>query len=448
MKKHVLLFCSAFAFGLSFSAHSQTIVTIGGNGTAGYVADGVAATSTQLNSPAAVAVDALGNVYIADAYNHRVRKINTSGVISTIAGTGTGGYGGDGAAATAAQLKTPLGIAVDNSGNVYIADSDNSRIRKVNASGIISTIAGDGSLGFTGDGGPATAAVLYKPLGVFLDNTSNLYIADGFNQRVRRIDVAGVIATVAGNGSFAYSGDGGSAVAAGLNSPSGVAKDAAGNIYIADKMNHCVRKVSSAGIISTFAGVDTMGYSGDGGQASAAKLNKPMSVKVDKLNNVYICDYGNNRIRKVTPAGIITTIAGTGAVGSAGDGGPATAAQFSFPNDVFTDTLGNIFIADQGNSRIRKIKAPSTGVAEITSLDQALTLCPNPTRGTFAIELPKASRNIFVTIQDITGRIIESKTIETLETKLSYTLAHPVAGLYVVRACTDDAVYVGKLEVR
>jgi trimeric autotransporter adhesin len=447
MKKQTFLLCSALSLGLSFSAHSQTIVTIAGNGMTGYVSDGVAATSTQLNGPAAVAVDDLGNVYVADAYNSRIRKISTTGIITTIAGTGVAGYSGDGAAATLAQIKTPLGIAVDHSGNIYFTDSDNGRIRKISATGNISTLAGDGSLGFSGDGGPATAAVLYKPLGIFADNLANLYFADGFNQRVRTINNTGSIATIAGNGTFSYSGDGGSAVAAALNGPTGVAKDAAGNVYVADKTNNRIRKISSAGVISTIAGKDTAGFSGDGGPATAAKLNNPTSVKVDKLNNIYIVDMANNRVRKIDPTGIITTIAGDGTLGSAGDGGPATAASFNFPNDVFLDTLGNIYIADQGNSRIRKIKAPSANVPAITMQHKALSLFPNPSNGSFSIELPEHGQTISLSVEDITGRVIETATLTTNSSKYSFTLSHATKGIYIVKAISTTEVYLGKLEI-
>lgn len=447
MKKHFLLFCSTM-MSMSLGVYAQNIKTIAGNGTAGYVADGVAATSTQLNNPTGIAVDAAGNVYIADASNNRVRKVSTAGIITTVAGSGVAGYSGDGAAATLAQLKYPTSVAADNAGNIYITDGNNFCIRKVNAAGIISTYAGTGSLGFAGDGGPATAAKLFNPLGLFLDNTNNLYIADVFNQRIRKVDASGIITSVAGSGTMGYGGDDSSANIAKFNSPSGVCKDAAGNVYIADKANNRVRKVNpTTGIITTVAGKDTMGFSGDGGPATAAKLNKPVSVKMDKENNLYITDLGNNRIRKVSASGIITTIAGVTAVGSGGDGGPATAASFNFPSDVVLDTAGNIYIADPGNNRIRKIQILTTGAQTIKTQNAALALFPNPASGSFTIELPIATENVMVTIEDVTGRIVDTKSISTKTSKIHYPIPNIPTGIYIVKAFTESTLYSGKLEV-
>ena len=345
------------------------ISTVAGAGTEGYNGDGGAATAAQLNYPVGVAVDGAGNLYIADLGNHRIRKVDSAGVISTVAGAGStgesgGGFGGDGGPATAAQLRSPAGVALDGAGNLYIADALNNRIRKVDSAGTITTVAGAGTEGFGGDGGPATAAQLYRPAGVALDGAGNLYIADFGNNRIRKVDAAGVISTVAGAGSTGesgggFGGDGGPAVAARLYLPRGVALDGAGNLYIADLLNHRIRKVDAAGVISTVAGAGSTGesgggFGGDGGPAVAARLNFPVGVAVDGSGNLYIADTDNDRIRKVDAAGVISTVAGGG---YGGDGGPAVAAQLDWPFDVALDGAGNLYIADWLHNRIRKVDA-------------------------------------------------------------------------------------------
>jgi YD repeat-containing protein len=278
-------------------------------------------------------------------------------VITTIAGSDVPGYSGDGGSALAAKLSNPFGVAVDQSRNIYIADSYNNRIRKIDANGIITTIAGAGPRGYSGDGGLAIMAKLDTPLGVTVDQNGNIYFADGYNQRIRKVDTNGIITTIAGTGVAGFSGDGGLATAAQMNSPEGVAVDQSGNIYVADTLNYRVCKIDSNGIMTTIAGTDYYGYSGDGGPATAARLFYPMSVTVDQSGNIYIADWGENRIRKIDLSGIITTIVGTGVYGYSGDGGPATSAQLSSPSSVAVDQNGNIYVADMYNARIRKIDA-------------------------------------------------------------------------------------------
>ena len=338
------------------------ITTVAGGGSG--LGDGGAATAARLYYPSGVALDGAGNLYIADATNQRIRKVDAAGVITTVAGDGTRGFGGDGGAAVAAQLGNPYGVAVDGSGNLYIADWANHRIRKVDAEGVISTVAGDGTEGYSGDGGAAVAAQLYAPFGVALDAAGNLYIADTRNNRIRKVDAAGSISTVAGGGSglgdggaAGFSGDGGPAVAAHLNRPIDVAPDAAGNLYIADTFNNRIRKVDAAGVISTVAGDGTEGYSGDGGPATATQLNIPFGVALDAAGNLYIADTRNNRIRKVDSAGRISTVAGDGTRGFSGDGGLAVGAQLCSPTGVAPDGAGNLYIADWANHRIRKVDA-------------------------------------------------------------------------------------------
>src|SRR5205814_249892 len=350
------------ALVLAVPALSQTINTVAGGG----AGDGGDATIANLNSPAGVAVDSSGNLYIADLGNERIRKITAAtGVITTVAGNGVLGFAGDGGAATNASLISPAGVALDASGNLYIADCANDRIRKVTpATGIITTVAGNGSPSFAGDGGAATSASIFSPEGVALDASGNLYIADWGNNRIRKVDAAsGIIATVAGNGSFGFAGDGGAATSASITRPNGVALDASGNLYIADNVNHRIRKVDAAArIITTVAGNGNPTFAGDGGAATSASVYVPTGVALDASGNLYIADYGNQRIRKVDAAtGIITTVAGNGSPAFAGDGGAATSASVYIPTAVTLDASGNLYIADQNTQRVRKVDA-ATGI--------------------------------------------------------------------------------------
>jgi len=387
-------------FGEVFSpAYAEYIITtVAGNGTWGFSGDGGSATNAQLKYPVDVAVDNSGNIYIAENHNQRIRKVATNGIITTVAGSGVpdpdnygiirGGFSGDGGPAANAQFSSIEGIAIDSSGNLYIVDSNNQRIRKISVStGIITTVAGSGVPdtdnygiirgGFRGDGGPATSAQLNLPYAVAVDISGNLYIVDKDNNRIRKVDTAGIISTVAGNGTAGFSGDGGPAAAAQLNTPYGVAVDSTGNLYIADQYNQRIRKVSTNGIITTVAGSGALeidvygrgyvrgGFSGDGGSATNAQLNTPLDVTVDNIGNLYISEYYNHRIRKIDTNGIISTFAGSGAVnasygGFSGDGGPATSAQLNIPWGVSFDSNGNFYIADMINARIRKVAFVTT----------------------------------------------------------------------------------------
>jgi len=332
-----VLVVSYLGSGFQASAQVGIISTVAGSassgsGTGGFSGDGGPATSASLWNPAGIAVDASGNLFIADTGNSRIRKVSAGGIVTTVAGNGSYGFSGDGGPAISASLWSPAGIAVDASGNLFIADTYNNRVRKVSASGIITTVAGSGipltagNVGFSGDGGPAISARLNSPYGVAVDASGNLFIADTYNNRIRKVSTTGMITTVAGSGGFGgynsggYAGDGGPAASALLNQPYGVAVDTSGNLFIADNLNCRIRKVSASGMISTVAGGLTYGFSGDGGPAASALLRPPWGVAVDVSGNLFIADTLNYRIRKVSASGIIATVAGTGGVGSDGGG--------------------------------------------------------------------------------------------------------------------------------
>jgi sugar lactone lactonase YvrE len=452
--------------------HAQVkVTTVAG----GFINDGKPATSSALQSPEGGRMDSAGNLYIADQFDHRLRKVSTTGVITTIAGTGIAGYSGDGGPAISAKISFPIDVAIDSAGNILFSDSGNNRIRRISTTGIITTIAGTGAPGFSGDGGPATSAKLNQPYGLNLDSTGDLYFADHLNQRIRKIDTAGIVHTVAGNGTAGFSGDGGLATSAELNFPDDVLPDNSGNFYITDHLNRRVRKVNSSGVISTFAGnggggckgdggpatsasfgkptglliysgslvggVPTLlvgnacqarirgvnlstnvintfvgsvkgfdgngktalssqflipagvmvdksgdlligdggndevrkvnastkvvnafagGYLGNGGAGTSASLNGPENIAFDKSGNLYIAEVNGNRIRKVSITGVITTFAGKGTSGYSGDGGKATSAQLWFPYGVTADSAGNVFIADSSNNVIRKVNTAGT----------------------------------------------------------------------------------------
>ncbi len=395
------------------------INTLAGDGTAGYGGDGSSATSAELNNPADTAVDNAGNIYIADAFNDAVRKVTAAtGIITTVAGTGTAGYNGDGILATSAELDFPTGVAVDNAGNLYIADENNQRIRKVTVStGDISTVAGNGTAGYNGDGILATSAELSAPRGVAVDNAGNLYIADENNQRIRKVTVStGDISTVAGDGTTGYNGDGILATSAELNDPQGVAVDSASNLYIADSNNSRIRKVTvSTGDISTIAGDGTFGYGGDGGSATSAELSTPTGVVVDNAGNLYIADENNQRIRKVTAStGDISTVVGDGSNGYIGNGGLATNAELDNPEGVAVDGSDNLYIADTFNQRIRKASVDATlptTVVGTTSISQDIFVQLTATSAISSITVPKAQNNVQeFTVGTVTGCATDGTT--------------------------------------
>jgi hypothetical protein len=337
------------------------ITTVAGGGSGG---DGGAATSASLSQIYGdVAVDTSGNLFIPDSLNGLIRKVSADGIIATVAG---GGSGGDGGPATNASLSFVSSVAVDIAGNLFIADHGNNRVRKVSTSGIITTVAGNGTSGYLGDGGAATNANL-SPTGIAVDAFGNLLIADQDNSRVRKVSTNGIISLIAGGGG---GGDGGAAANASLSHPFDVKIDSHGNLFIADTVNQRIRKVSTNGIITTVAGG---GGGGDGGAATNASLNYPSGVAVDNAGNIFIADTDNHCVRKVDTNGIITTVAGNrGYSGNYGDGGPATNALFYYTYGVAVDASGNLFISDEANKRIRKVtntRGPSLALNDLTLAD-------------------------------------------------------------------------------
>ena len=397
------LFFLSFLF-LSLSGYCQIITTIAGNGTPGYSGDNGLAVNAELHDPTAIAVDRSGNVYIADRENNRVRKI-TSGIITTIAGTDSAGFSGDGGQATDAKLSEPDGLAVDKAGNIYVADLLNNGVRKINTSGIISTYAGIGAVGgYSGDGGPATLAKLVSPAALAVDKWGNLYITQAANSVVRKVNTAGIISTVAGDGVSTMGMDGVLATNTPLDGPLGVAVDTLGNIFITDDNSSLVRKVDTAGYISTVAGNGTPGFSGDDGPATDAELSLLWGIGIDNWNNIYFCDAGNGRIRKINPEGIITTIAGGGTT-SLGDGGLAINCSLNSPSGVAIDNYGNIYIADFSNNRIRHITS-TVSIKPLNNLQNNFAISPNPSNGDFEINI-YSNNEAQIVITDALGCKVE-----------------------------------------
>jgi len=376
----------------SYSSHilkvdtAGTLTVVAGNGTVGYSGDNGPATSAALNHPEGVFVDASGNIFIADTDNNVIREVAVSnGNITTVAGNGTAGYSGDSGPATSAQLYDPYGVVVDSAGNIFIADTDNCVIRKVSA-GTISTYAGNTVCSYGGDGGLATSAQLDEPEGVFADGSGDIFIADTDNSVIREVTIAnGNIQTVAGvfydyesNGTCTYSGDGGLATAAYLCLPAGVFVDGTGNIFIADTDNFVVREVLAAsGNIATVAGDNALGagYSGNGGAATSAQLNYPNDIFVDSSGDIFIADTDNSVIREVT-SGTIQTVIGNNTLAYSGDGGTALNAELNFPGEVSVDGLGNLFIADTASSVIREVVATTSDIQTVAGNG---TNCADPT---------------------------------------------------------------------
>ncbi len=407
-------------------AQVQKINTIAGTGVGGFSGDGGVSTAGVLHNPQDVKLDALGNVYIMDYTNFRIRKINTAGNIITVAGNGVIGNTGDGSISTSASM-WPTGIAIDRNNLLYIADGHSGVIRKVNSSGIISRVAGIGAFGNAGNGGPATLASVGLVQGIAFDTANNLYVADAMYHVIRKISASGIITRFAGTDTAGYTGDGGSATTARIDSPFAIVADREGNVYFSDMMYHVVRMVNTAGVISTYAGTGTAGNTGDGGMAVSAQLNRPAGLAVDTAGNLFIADADNNVIRKIEKAtGIISRVVGNGTPGFGGDLGYVNGCNLHTPFGVAVATNGDIYIADANNQRVRKTYA-TVGVTDtkITNIE----LYPNPTNGTFIVT--GASNGNTVIVYDYMGRQVANSVVSADKAQLDLT--HLPGSVYVVR---------------
>ena len=356
-----------------------------GTGESGFSGDGGKATEAKLKLPAGLAFDKEGNLYIADRNNHRIRKVDRRGTITTFAGTGVAGFNGDGGKASEAQLSRPSGVVTGSNGEVYISDRSNDRIRVVKK-GIITTVAGNGIDGFKGDSGPATQARLSKPFGITLDKKGNLYIADRGNNRVRKVDTRGIITTVAGDGGFFFMGDNGPAYRASIAGPTGVVVDDNGTLYIADRSNNRIRSVDTQGMIRTIVGTGHQDYNGEAEVARDSNLHLPFGVALDNDGQLLVVDRSHYRIRRVNlQRGNIETVAGNGEKKFAGDGGPAAGAKLSFPHGIVVDQDDNLLISDKGHYRIRQVT--KDGIIQ--------TIAGNGIRGNIGDGLPALEASIY-----------------------------------------------------
>jgi sugar lactone lactonase YvrE len=340
------------------AAEAPSIRTIAGAGGAGYNGDGKPALSTRLSAPSGLVYDAAGNLFVADSGNHRIRRIGLDGTVTTVAGAGVGGFSGDGGPAVAAQLNFPRAIGVAADGTLYIADTGNNRVRRVTPDGTITTIAGTGVADVNTDVLPADQSILSSPAGIALDPGGRVVIADTGNGLVRRIEPDGTLVVIAGViYNSTYNGDNQPATAAYLDDPVGLAYDATGNLLIAESDNHRVRRVDAAsGLITTVAGIGAVYDSrGDGGAAAAAGLNQPVGVAVDAKGVIFVAELGGARVRRIGTDGRISTVAGTGEGGFGGDLGPATKAKLFHPSGLVVDPRGRLLIADTDNQRIRRV---------------------------------------------------------------------------------------------
>ncbi len=356
-----------------------TLTRIAGGAISGFSGDGGLAVNAQLRTPYGLALDSAGNLYIADYGNHRIRKVDASGVITTFAGNGGVGLSGDDNAATGAMLHYPCGMAFDASGSLYFADSGNHRIRKINTDGIISNVVGYAYGGFGGDDAAAVDAHVYFPTDVALDTQGNLFIADYGNHRVRKVDTSGKITTYAG-GAAGFAGDGAEAAKAQFNSPIAISIDRNNNLYISDYLNQRIRKISSSGSVSTVAGSGTGGFKGDNGAATSADVYYPRGLASDSGGNLVIADMYNQRVRRINSSGSIATVAGNGAFQFGGDSGQALQAQMNQPSAAVMDRSGNLYIADTANHRVRKV-----GTDGVVS-----TIAGDGTAGTNGLSYPSA----------------------------------------------------------
>jgi len=428
------------AIGLPAISHGQIITTYAGTGEPGNSGDGNFAILANVHYPGGLRFDNKGNLFIADRVYGRIRKVNAYGVITNVAGSGVPGMAGDNGPATAAKVNYPQGMAFDAMGNLYFADSKNNRIRKGDSTGKITTVAGNGIPGFSGDDSAAVNARLNEPSGVAIDKAGNMYISDTRNHKIRKVDPNGIITTIAGRDTTMhyYFGDGIPAVNAILYTPAGIDVAPDGSVVFVDGGNLCVRKISSDGIITKVAGTPTKpGFAGDDGAATNARFTSPTGIAIDKNGNIFIADLGNYRVRKIGTDGKINTVAGNGNQdqNGYGDGGPAVDATVDRPTCVAVDSSGNLFIGEKAN-RVRYVYLNEPFA------EDKITIFPNPGRGNTNIFLPSQYEEIaHVFIVNTAGRIV-SESI--LPTNMYMQLAFQVPGNYYIYAVSRRGKWTGK----
>ncbi len=430
MKKH-LLFATTIIIQTSSlffanTSSAQTVSTLAGSGYSGFT--DATGTAAQFSNPTGIAIDVSGNVYVGDRVNNRIRKITPAGVVSTLAGVNMVGFlDGNG---TVAQFSDPNGVAVDASGNVYVGDKNNHRVRKVTPASVVSTFAGNSTAGYTD--GTGTSAQFYSPVGIAVDTTGNVFVADFDNHRIRKITPLGVVSTIAGSGTAGFAD--GTGTAAQFNYPAGVAVDASGNIFVADAGNNKIRKITPAGVVSTVAG-STAGFTN--GTGTAAQFNYPTGVAVDAYGNILVADEANNRIRLISPNAVVSTLAGS-TIGFTN--GIGTAAQFQYPYGVAIDASANVYVADMMNNSIRKI----TTSVSVSNFDvkNNVKIYPNPASVSFTIECTGLS-NAKLQVMDIVGKELMKQSFSTD----SYTLniENLPAGMYLIKLSCEQGTATEKI---
>jgi sugar lactone lactonase YvrE len=432
-------------FSLKSSVTCQTIDTYAGGGTNGLGDNGLAVNAS-LGYIEGISTDKYGNLYIADASNNRIRKVDAAtGIITTVAGNGIAGSTGDGGLAINAQLNQPYFVLIDSFGNLFISEPFNNKIRKVDVNtGIITTYAGNGIASFQGDGGPATSASLKSPNDIVLDRWGNLYI-DDYGSKIRKVDTNGSISTVAGDTVNGFNGDGQLAINTKFNQLTGLAIDSAGNIYVADRTNYRIRKIDhSTNVVTTIAGDGTNGITIDGVQATSTPVIATL-LAFDKTWNLLFSEVGlASRVKKIDGVGIIHNIAGTGNVGFSGDGGDPNLAQLHDPIGIAFDPIGNLYIADQQNKRVRKITFPSEG---LLSFEETIyiSIYPNPAKEQLTITA-SSDVNEVVILNAIGQVLIEQENYKT--NKAILNVSSLAAGVYFVKVSDKDGNVVTKRFVK
>ena len=435
--KYKILFFALLVLCASVRMQAQVITTIANIELGcGYSGDGSAAIYAKFNEPKGIAIDRFGNLYIADPLNNRVRIIDAYGIVRTFAGNGKAGYSGDGGKATSAELHSPYYVAIDAEGNVYISDTYNCRVRKVSSNGIITTVAGTGVSGGSGVNGPATKAEITYPYGLCFDEAGNLYIADGL--WVKKVTTQGIISNVVGSGQTTYGGDGGPATAASCGSNVAVTFDSKGNLYVADARYNAIRKVDGNGIITKFAGAKITNIndtaSGDGGQAIDARILEPSDLKFDSYGNLFVVDQGDGRIRKIDSAGVITTLAGNGTAKHNGDGSSANKAGVFLPYGMVIDEDENIYFTEtsQYSNELSNDIRVVYGI-EFNNSSSEVVVYPNPSFDGVVRLLFASSyvENVLIVITNMAGQKVYENTFPTnlpIEVRLEPTGIYALSG--------------------